>query len=78
MATLYKQPGSANWYAKYFDANGKRVAKSTGTPKKREAAKIAADFEAAERERKRNAKALPRQFAAIIEAAAREAAAGSA
>jgi integrase len=73
MATLYKQPKSPYYFARFTDADGKRVSKSTGTTKKREAKDIAADFEAAERKARTNGRELPKEFSAIIEAAAREA-----
>jgi integrase len=76
MATLYKRPGSAFYYAQYFDASGKRVSKSTGTTKKREGERIAADFESEERKARASDRKLPKEFSAIIEAAAREAANG--
>lgn len=73
MATLYKQPKSPFYFARYSDADGKRVSKTTGTTKKREAACIAAEYETAERKARTNARELPKEFSAIIEAAAREA-----
>jgi len=76
MATLYKQPQSPFYYARFFDADGKRVSKSTGTTKKREAERIAADFETEERKAKASGRELPKAFSSIIEAAAREAATG--
>lgn len=76
MATLYKQPKSPNWFAQYFNAEGRRVSKTTGTPEKREARRIAATYEAAEQEKRSGQKHLPRAFSAVIEAAAREAASG--
>ncbi len=77
MATLYKQAKSPNWYAQYFNAEGRRVSKTTGTTKKREAEKIAATFEAKEHERRQSGDAfLPRKLAAILEIGVREADAG--
>ncbi|WP_193211997.1 site-specific integrase [Luteolibacter marinus] len=76
MATLYRYTDNPQWYARFMDANGKRVSRATGTTKKREADKIANDLEAKEREKKAGASHLPRQFAVIVEAAAREAHAG--
>jgi integrase len=75
MATLYKKPNSPNWFAQFFDADGNRISRSTGTSKKREAEQIAASLEVKERERKKGS-GLPKAFAAIIETAAREAHAG--
>ncbi|RYD68629.1 MAG: hypothetical protein EOP83_00520 [Verrucomicrobiaceae bacterium] len=76
MATLYKKPNSPKWYAQYFDSEGKRVSKSTGTTRKREAEKIAADFESKDREVGKAKPGLPAAFSKIVETAAREAAVG--
>jgi integrase len=76
MATLYKKPNSPKWYAQFFDSEGNRVSRSTGTTKKRDAEKIAADLEAKDREIGKAGPGLPAAFAKIVEAAAREAAAG--
>ena len=76
MATLYKQPKSPNWFAQYFNAEGRRVSKTTGTSEKREARRIAATYEAAEQEKRNGQKHLPRAFSTVIETASREAASG--
>lgn len=76
MATLYKDKSNPNWFARFTDANGKRISRSTGTPKKREAAQIAADMESKERDKKKGNPGLPSAFAAIVNAAAREAISG--
>lgn len=76
MATLFKNSNSPIWRARYFDSNGVRISKSTGTTMKREAEKIANGFEAEERDHRRKASQLPKAFAVIVETAAREAAAG--
>ena len=76
MATLYKKPNSPNWFAQYFNADGKRVSRTTGTAKKREASGIAADLEAKERAKKKGNPGLSAAIAAIVNAAAREADAG--
>ena len=44
MATVYQRNGV--YYAKYFDADGKRVSKNTGLTKKRDAQRAAASMEA--------------------------------
>jgi integrase len=76
MATLYKKPNSPNWFAQFFDANGERISRSTGTTKKRDASRIAAELESKELSKKKGNPALPNAFAAIVETAAREAASG--
>lgn len=76
MATLYKDKDNPNWFARFTDAQGKRISRSTGTPKKREAAQLAADMESKERDKKKGSPGLPAAFAAIVNAAAREAIAG--
>lgn len=77
MATLFKNENSPSWKARYFDADGKRVSKSTGTTSKREAGRIAEGFEAEERDARNKAGQLPKQFAVILEMVTREAATGS-
>jgi len=77
MATLYKKPNSSFYYAQYFNADGKRVSKSTGTTLKREAERIAAGFEADEREQRKKAAHLPKAFAVILKTVTREAATGN-
>jgi integrase len=76
MATLYKKPNSPFYYAQYFNADGKRVSKSTGTTQKREADRIAAGFETEERDTRKKANQLPKAFAVILETVTREAASG--
>ncbi|MDQ8191569.1 tyrosine-type recombinase/integrase [Roseibacillus persicicus] len=74
MATVYQRNGV--FYAKYFDADGKRVSKNTGFSKKREAQRAAAKMEADALEQRRIASDKPKAFAVVIETAAREAASG--
>jgi integrase len=76
MATLFKNSNSPIWRARYTDANGRRISKSTGTTLKREAEKIANGFEAEENDQRRKGSQLPKAFSGIVESAAREAAAG--
>jgi integrase len=76
MATLYKKPNSPFYFAQYFDADGKRVSKSTGIKAKREARRVAEKYEADERDTRNKSNQLPKAFAAILEVVAREAAAG--
>ncbi len=77
MATLYKKPNSQFYYAQYFNADGNRVSKSTGTTLKREAERIAAGFESDERDERKKASQLPTAFAAVLDTVAREAASGN-
>ena len=76
MATLFKNDNSPIWRARYFDATGKRISKTTGTTLKRDAKRIAEGYEADERDAQRKAGQLPRALAALVETAGREAAAG--
>jgi integrase len=76
MATLYLDKDNPNWFARFKDADGKRISRSTGTTKKREAREIANDLESKEREKRGEKSDLPKLLAAIIETATKEAAAG--
>ena len=76
MATLYKQPRSPFYFARFFDGEGNRVSKSTGTSSKREAQRIAERFEAESRDDRAKAAQLPKAFAVVLEQVTREAAAG--
>jgi len=46
MATVYKTNQSKYWFARYYDGTGKRFSKSTKTESKREAKRIAGQYEA--------------------------------
>lgn len=74
MATVYKRGDI--WWARYFDADGKRVSKSTGKTRKREAESEAAKIEVEAKSEHGKNSGLPKAFAVIVESAAREAAAG--
>ena len=76
MATLYKDPNNPNWFARFKNAEGKRVSRSTRTTLKRKAREIANDLEAAERQQQNKDGSLQSAFASVIEIASREAAAG--
>lgn len=76
MATVYKRAETGTWYAKYFDADGKRVSKNTGASSKREAERIAAGFEADERDERKRSGQLPKVYATLLETVTREAASG--
>ena len=47
MACLWKHPQSKNWYARFTDSTGRRRNRSTGTSVRKEALKIAANYESA-------------------------------
>ncbi|MCW1887726.1 tyrosine-type recombinase/integrase [Luteolibacter flavescens] len=68
MATLYKR--GKLWWARWFDHTGKRVSKSTGTDKKREAASIAAEYEAKDRKKRKGVEELAPPMQRILDAAA--------
>jgi integrase len=74
MATVYKRGDI--WWARYFDANGKRVSKSTGKTRKREAEAEATKIEIESKSGDEKTSGLPKAFAVILETATREAASG--
>lgn len=74
MATVYERGGV--YYAKYFDAHGKRVSKNTGASRKRDAQKIAAEMEVEARQERRRSTDKCRYYSVILETAVREANAG--
>lgn len=76
MATLYKDRNNPNWFARFNNAEGKRVSRSTRTTSKRKAREIANDLEAAERQKQHKGSPLQSAFASVIEIASREAEAG--
>lgn len=76
MATVFKKANSRFWYAQYYDSSGKRVAKSTGKEKKREAQKIAEDFESEDRKEAKKHD-FSKDFRDVVEIAARDAESGA-
>jgi integrase len=54
MATTYRTPASKYWFARFTDRNGKRVSRTTKTESRREAKRIAAELEAADRKQTDN------------------------
>lgn len=76
MATVYRQPKSPFYFARFYDADGRRVSKSTGSTAKREAMRIADRFEAEEHDKASKQTHLPKAYAVILEQVIREAAAG--
>jgi integrase len=77
MATLFRNSNSPVWRARYFNADGRRISKSTHTLSKAEAKVIAAGYEADSRDERRKHGSLPALFGGIVEAAGREAQAGT-
>ena len=77
MATLFKNSNSPVWRARYTNAKGKRISKSTGTTSKTEAKRIAAGYEADEHDARKQAAHLPELFASHLATVAREAVAGT-
>ena len=58
MAFVYKKPNSKYWYARFYDKDGKRHSRSTKVEKKgvssrKEAQKLADEFEDAAKKRER-------------------------
>jgi len=76
MATIYLRKDTGTYYAKFYDADGRRVSQNTGLTKKREAQKIADGFEVKAREAQQSNTALPKMFASILEQVALAAASG--
>jgi len=76
MATLYKDSNNPNWFARFKNAEGKRISRSTRTTSKRRAREIANDLEGAERKKREKGSAIQTKYAEIIRAAARDAEAG--
>lgn len=76
MATVFKKANSRFWYAQFYDSKGKRVARSTGKEKKREAQKAAEDFESEER-KSAGKNDFSEDFKKVVDAAARDAEVGS-
>ncbi len=74
MATVYERSGV--YYAKFFDAHGKRVSKNTGASRKRDAQKIAAEMEVEALQERRRSTDKCRYYSTILETAVREANAG--
>jgi integrase len=68
MATLYKR--GKLWWARWFDHTGKRVSRSTGTDKKRDAAAIAGEFEAKDRKKRKGVEDLAPPMQKVLETAA--------
>lgn len=76
MATLYKDSNNPNWFARFKNADGKRISRSTLTSSKRKAREIANDLEGAERKKRDQNSHLPTGYASIIETTAKEGVSG--
>jgi len=73
MATTYRTKQSQFWFAR-FTIDGKRISKSTKSTSRREAKRIAADFESAARKEAdaREDPEIPRMIARTVELASLE------
>lgn len=76
MATVFKNDNSPFWKARWTNAQGKRVSRSTKTSSKREAKKIAEQFEAEEKTNKNETLGLSIAYGKILQRVIREAEAG--
>ncbi|MDB4624396.1 tyrosine-type recombinase/integrase [Akkermansiaceae bacterium] len=76
MATVFRNDNSPYWKARYLNAQGKRVSRSTKTKSKREAKKIAEQFEAGEKTNKNESLGLSVAYGKILQRVIREAEAG--
>lgn len=74
MATIYLR--GEIWWARWYQAGGKRVSASTGSRKKRDAQRIAAQLEAADRNQGGERTELARGYQRILDRAAADARAG--
>jgi hypothetical protein len=52
MASIHTQPGKPNWFAAFTGPDSQRHFRSTGTPEKSLAKRVAAEFERAAKEAK--------------------------
>ncbi len=76
MSTLFKNANSPIWRARFFDHDGKRVSRTTGTKSKREARRIAEGFEAEENGHKNGAGRLSTAYEKVLQRVVRDAEAG--
>ena len=77
MATVFRNHNSPIYRARFTNAEGKRVSRTTGTTSKREARKIAESYEAKERAKREEGADLPKAFERVLNAAAGEASSGT-
>ena len=76
MASVFKNKESRFWKARWTNTEGRRVSQSTETTSKREAKKIAEQFEAEERANKKESITLSTAYGKILQRVIREAEAG--
>lgn len=74
MATVYKR--GEKWWGQWYLPGGKRVARATGTTKKRDAERIAAEMEAKDRKKAMSADDVVQRFRLVLERAAADAQGG--
>ena len=73
MSTLFKNANSPFWRARFFDHDGKRVSRTTGTKSKREPRRVAAGFEAAENASRNGAGRLSATYEKVLQRVVRDA-----
>jgi integrase len=76
MATLFRNSNSPYYRARFYDENGKRISRTTGTTKKRDAQRIADGYQAEVDARKQEQGSMPRALGNVVAMAARKAASG--
>jgi integrase len=76
MATIFKNAGNKKYFARFIDAEGKRISRCTHVTTKLKAEAIAAEMELMEQKKKKGNADMATAFAAIINAAARDAESG--
>ena len=76
MATLFRNSNSPYYRARFYDENDKRISRTTGTTKKREAQRIADGYQAEVDARKQEQGSMPRALGNVVAMAARKAASG--
>ncbi len=72
MATTYRNKGSKYWFARFNDKDGRRISRTTKSETRREAKKIAADMESAERKAARMDNEVPQMIFRTMQIASLE------
>jgi integrase len=72
MATTYRNEGSKFWYARFNNKDGRRISRTTKSETRREAKKIAADMESAERKAARMDNEVPQMVFRTLQIASLE------